>query len=98
MKCMFDSLASRGFNNHTHPDSTRHLPPHKISNMQQETKRRKVVGTSQPEKQFVDGEADDDECSGNKRKNTLTATSSTDVSSEVVRVQSYYESPQGQEV
>ena len=51
--------------------------------MQQETKRRKVVGTSQPEKQFVDGEADDDdECSGSKRKSAVTATSSsTDVSS-----------------
>ena len=50
--------------------------------MQQETKRRKVVGTSQPEKQFVDGEADDDEFSGSKRKSAVTATSSsTDVSS-----------------
>lgn len=68
--------------------------------MQQETKRRKVVGTRKPDKQFVDGEADDDdEFSGSKRKSAVTATSSsTDVSSEVVRVQSYYESPQGQEV
>ena len=68
--------------------------------MQQETKRRKVVGTRKAAKQFqfVDGEADD-KCSGSKRKSAVTATSSsTDVSSEVVRVQSYYESPQGQEV
>ena len=51
--------------------------------MQQETKRRKVVGTREPDKQFVDGEADDDdECSGSKRKSAVTATSSsTDVSS-----------------
>ena len=50
--------------------------------MQQETKRRKVVGTRQPEKQLVDREADDDEFSGSKRKSAVTATSSsTDVSS-----------------
>ena len=49
--------------------------------MQQETKRSKVVGTRQPEKQLVDGEADD-EFSGSKRKSAVTATSSsTDVSS-----------------
>ena len=42
--------------------------------MQQETKRRKVVGTRKPDKQFVDGEADD-ECSDSKRKSAVTATS-----------------------